>query len=103
MIRLFTALFACTLATGCAVRSSSFSPLPVVIDENVQMHSEGLPDSQIGCGWVVVQEKTVTRLFGVPLSTDERQFEESLFYCCPGTADPDPRCYQAIWYARQGD
>ncbi len=96
-------LLALFLTNGCAVRSSSFSPLPVVVAENVPLHSAGLPESQVGCGWVVVQEKTVTRFMGMPLGSDVRQFEKSLFYCCPGESTPDPRCYQAVWYARGGE
>ena len=88
------------LLMGCSTRSSSFSPLPVVAEENVPMHQSGLPQEQNGCGWVVVDEKHITQLFGLRIKTNVRQFERSLFYCCPGETGPDPKCYQADWFYR---
>ena len=85
---------------GCAVRSSSFAPLAVMAEGDVEIHQAGLPKAQIGCGWVTVDEKVVTKFFGLPISTNVRQFERALFYCCPGESDPDPRCYQADWFYR---
>ena len=88
------------LLGGCATRSSSFTPLPVVMEENVPMHTEGLPPSHTGCGWVAVQEQAKVTFLGIPLKTDVRQFERALFYCCPGDEGPDPKCYQTDWFFR---
>ena len=99
LARMFCFVILCVLM-GCSTRSSSFAPLPVVDKENVPMHQEGLPKAQNGCGWVVVNEKTITHVLGIRLKTDVRQFERSLFYCCPGDNKPNPKCYQADWFYR---
>ena len=103
MCRAMTVLFCSAIAlSGCVVRNSSFAPLPVVAGENVEMHQAGLPKAQNGCGWVVVSEQKTTKVRFVPVNTAARQFERALFYCCPGDAEPNPKCYQADWFYRSG-
>ena len=101
MRRLFTFLLI-PLMLGCAVRQTAFSPIPIVPESNVSLHENGLPAEQNGCGWVVVEEENSTKLFGLTLNKSVRHFERALFYCCPGESDPDPKCYQADWYYRDG-
>ncbi len=88
------------MGPGCTSRVSSYVPIPVVPPENSYKWEAGLPAEQAGCGWVAVDETVRTRLFGLTLKQDSRQFERSLFYCCPGATDPDPRCYQTDWFHR---
>ena len=88
------------LVVGCAARHSGFAPLEVVGEGAVAMHKDGLPKAQNGCGWVTVSDKEVTSIFGITIQSKVRQFERSLFYCCPGDVKVDPRCYQADWFFR---
>jgi hypothetical protein len=81
------------LMSACAIRAS---------------HVEALaPDAAPAegpngaCTWVVVGEVRTTKFFGLTLAVRSRQFEESLFLCCPGGREPDPVCYQSDWRRRQ--
>ncbi len=87
--------------TSCTSRASSYVPVPVYeVGGPGGIPSEGIAAPQAGCGWVAVDETVRVKFFGLVVSQDVRQFERSLFYCCPGETEPEPRCYQADWYHR---
>jgi hypothetical protein len=71
-----------------------------MVHESEDVLHAALPEQQIGCGWVVVEETVTTKVLGLTVKRDERQFERQLFYCCPGETNPDPQCYQAEWLYR---
>lgn len=103
MTRSLIFLHALLLTSGCAVRTSSISAMPVIDAEVADLHSAGLPESHIGCGWVYAQESAHTKLFMMTLGTRSLSYDQSLFYCCPGEEEPDPKCYQAMWYGKAAE
>jgi len=52
------------------------------------------------CGWVSVSEEETITFLGATLSVENRQFHESLFYCCPGEEGKAPVCYETRWMGR---
>ena len=89
------------LSSACMVRQSAFEPLPIVVEDNLPLHTSGLPKLQTGCGWVVVDEIIKKKFLGLTVSKKARHFERALFYCCPGSSKPEPKCFQADWYYRE--
>ena len=98
---LLMSLLMIPLAVGCgSARHSGLAPLEIVGAGAGAMHKDGLPKEQIGCGWVTVGETEVSKIFGITLQSKVRQFDRSLFYCCPGDDKINPGCYQADWFFR---
>jgi len=78
-------------SVGCVKQASTF--------QNFEISDVNNPDS--GCGWVGVDQVVSTTVLGlIPISSTVRQFDEALFYCCPGSEFNEPVCYQAEWLER---
>jgi len=82
------------LTSGCTYRTSQFNP---ITPANGTSFDGGLPEVQVGCGWVAVDDIKVLKFFGIPLRVEPRQFGRQLYYCCPGADEPQPTCYRALW------
>ncbi len=86
---------------ACSTHHSGIAAQPVLL-EHTEIYKGKLPAAQTGCGWIVVNESSATKFLGLTLDSYVRQFDDSLFYCCPGEANPNPVCYQAKWLQRSG-
>ncbi len=84
---------------ACSTHHSGITAQPVAL-ENTAIYKDKLPIAQTGCGWVVVNETSVTKFIGLTIDSYVRQFDDALFYCCPGETMPDPVCHQARWRER---
>jgi hypothetical protein len=82
-------------STGCYSRSSAITPTPLGASRSGDKAQKQTLEED--CGWVVVNETETTKFLGITLDSYVRQYDESLFYCCPGEGDL-PSCRQAEWH-----
>ena len=76
---------------SCVKAASSVQMVSTASDvEKIQNH----------CGWVTVDESKSITFLGLPLSTETRQFNDALFFCCPGDDGKNPVCYESNWKGR---
>jgi hypothetical protein len=94
-----TVLFAALFAMGCSTHQSVLrsNPLGPVTTDGEAAAPKGPVEAD--CGWVVVDEVMKTKFLGLTLSSYVRQFNDALFYCCPGESKT-PACQQADWTMR---
>ena len=59
-----------------------------------------VPVQQEGCGWILVDETFATQFLGFKMGATSRQYNKSLYYCCPGDSNPEPICYQSQWVSK---
>ena len=84
---------------ACTAHKSSFSPIAVT-GVPVPGAAEGVIPEE--CGWVAVSEGKKESLGPLTLSSSVRQFDSSLFLCCPGKAANAPECTEATWVFNGG-
>jgi len=94
------ALVASLFVMGCSTHQSVLrsSPLGPATAEGEEAVTKGPVEAD--CGWVVVDEVMKTKFLGLTLSSYVRQFNDALFYCCPGESKA-PACLQADWTMRR--
>ena len=79
------------LTVGCSTHKSKLK------NHKLDTPPYELPSQQSGCGWVTVDETMSTKFLMLNLGTTSRQYNKSLYYCCPGESKPEPICYQTQW------
>jgi len=84
---------ATTLLVGCG-HTSAITPMYIGSATGPNASSPSGPGGE-QCGWVEVSEER-KQLF----SSIVRQFDDSLFYCCPGDDGKTPECREAKWMQR---
>ena len=83
---------------GCTHTRSTVRPLDPGMNGQALSATEGsTADSLASCTWVVVDEETTLKAFGIPLKSELREYDTSLYYCCPGKEGRAPVCFQAVW------
>lgn len=80
--------------SGCVAHSSGYTAL------KLETAAFEVPSQQKGCGWMSVEEEIETKILMLSMGKKARQFNKSLFYCCPGTSGPEPVCYETQWLER---
>ena len=76
---------------SCVKAASSVQMVSTASDvEQIQNH----------CGWVTVDETQSMTFLGPTLATETRQFNEALFFCCPGDDGKNPECRESDWKVR---
>ena len=83
-----------TFALGCTAHKSKMNTFKLDIEPFAA------PAPQTGCGWVTVDETYSTKFLGLKLGSTSRQYNKSLYYCCPGESQPEPICYQTQWVSK---
>ena len=82
------------LTIGCTTHKSSINNITVNPGEFTA------PVQQQGCGWVTVDEEFATGILMLKFGATSRQYNKSLYYCCPGANNPEPICYQSQWVSK---
>ena len=90
----YTLLLLLGLSIGCTTHNSKIKTFKLDIE------AYETPVEQVGCGWTIVDETYKTKIFGLKVSSTPRQYNKSLYYCCPGKTDPEPICYQTQWVSK---
>jgi len=82
------------LMVGCTTHTSKV--------ENFDLKTADFtpPVEQVGCGWTIVDESLETKFLMLDLGKTTRQYNKSLYYCCPGKSNPEPICYQSQWVSK---
>ena len=79
-LKIYISVFSLLALAGCS-HTSALTPLTF-----------GATSPVADCGWVQVSE-TQKVLF----TTTVRQFDDALFYCCPGEDGKMPECRETEW------
>ena len=87
-------IFTSILLSGCATHTTKLKTFNLDIDKYSP------PVEQTGCGWMLVDEKSKVKFAGITINKSERQFDKTLYYCCPGANEADPICYQTQWVVK---
>ena len=83
---------------GCTHTRSTVRPLDPGMNGQVVSATEGsTTDTLASCTWVVVDEETTLKAVGIPLKSELREYDTSLYSCCPGEGGRAPVCFQAVW------
>ena len=88
------ALLTLTLTISCTTHKSKIS------NHKLEAAPHEVPVQQAGCGWVTVDESLSAKFLMLKLGGTTRQYNKSLYYCCPGHRNPEPICYQTQWVSK---